>query len=153
LRFPYREKNVVHRRGLSDLVEVFRWLRRHNVEQIVKVMVIDDGDPSHAGAAIEEALRDFKVEVWDWKKLDLCSDVIAESSKCVKEVSLYSSGSKAVLMGWASEEGLRNRTKFPEVSGMDFISPVLADHALAGASESVYKGGQYTSPSRLNVGD
>ncbi|KAK4450515.1 hypothetical protein QBC34DRAFT_493784 [Podospora aff. communis PSN243] len=123
-----QEKKVVHRRGLSDLVEVFKWLRRHNVEQIVKVMVIDDGDPSHAEAAIEEALRDFKVEVWDWKKLDLCSDVIAESSKCVKEVSLYSSGSKAVLMGWASEEGLRNKAKFPELEQVNlFIREGLED--------------------------
>ncbi|KAK0623855.1 peptidase S8/S53 domain-containing protein [Immersiella caudata] len=122
------EKKVFRGKGLSDLVEVFKWLRKHNVEQIVKVMVIDDGEPSHSDAAIEEALKDFKVEVWDWKKLDLCSDVIAESSNCVKEVSLYSSGSKSVLMGWASEEGLRNKTKFPELEQVNlFIREGLED--------------------------
>ncbi|KAK0648271.1 hypothetical protein B0T16DRAFT_444377 [Cercophora newfieldiana] len=122
------EKRTAQRRGLSDLVEVFKWLRRHNVEQIVKVMVIDDSDPAHSDAAIEEALKDFKIEVWDWKRVDLCTDVIAESSKCIREVSLYSSGNKSVLMGWASEEGLRSKTKFPQLDRINlYIREGLED--------------------------
>ncbi len=78
-------------------------------------MVFDDGLLPHADASIGEALYGFKVEVWDWKRVDLCSDVIFESSPCVTEVSLYSSGNNAVLMGWASPEGLGNRAKFPQV--------------------------------------
>ena len=111
----HREKKFSRNRGLSDLVEVFRWLRRNNVEQIVKVMVIDDCDPCHSDASIEDALRDFKVEVWDWKRIDISTDVIAESSKFIKEISLYSSGNQAVLMGWASSEGLLDKDKFPKV--------------------------------------
>lgn len=85
------------------------------MQKIIKVMVIDDGNPSHADSAIEDAQRNFDVEVWDWKKVDLCSEVICESTKVVREISLYSSGNNAVLMGWASPEGLINRNKFPEV--------------------------------------
>lgn len=72
-------------------------------------MVVDDGDLPHADTAIVEALYGFKVEEWDWKRVDICSDVISESSLAIREVSLYSSGNNAVLMGWASEEGLVNQ--------------------------------------------
>jgi len=78
-------------------------------------MVVDDRDRPHADAAIVEALYGFKVEEWDWKRVDLCSDVIHESAPTVKEVSLYCSGNNAVLMGWASAEGLGNRKKFPRL--------------------------------------
>src|ERR1700744_5745080 len=98
---------------------IFDWLRSKDVKKIVKVMVVDDGNPSHGDAAIEDALRGLEVEVWDWKKLDLCTDVIAESSKKVREVSLYSSGNNAVLMGWASSEGLTNVENFPKVRSKD----------------------------------
>ncbi|KAF7919273.1 hypothetical protein EAE99_008575 [Botrytis elliptica] len=84
-----------------------------SVKSIIKVMVIDDGDPSHADSAIEGALCGFKVEIWDWKKIDICSDVIANSTKTVKDISLYCSGNKAVLMGWTSPHGFLNSEKFP----------------------------------------
>lgn len=98
-------------------------------------MVIDDGDPSHADASIEEALKGFGVELWDWKRLDLSSDVISTATtvreraimngqtliqevSVVKEISLYSSGNQAILMGWASPWGLPNKRKFPQVSSL-----------------------------------
>lgn len=94
---------------------VFDWLWSKGVREIVKVRVVD-GDLPHADASIVKALYGFNVKVWDWKRVDLCSDVIYESSKFLKEVSIYSSGNNAVLMGWASEDGLGNREKFPYVS-------------------------------------
>jgi hypothetical protein len=113
------------RRGLTDMKLIFDWLRSKDVKKIFKVMVIDDGNPSHSDAAIEDALRGLEVEVWDWKKLDLSTDVIAESSKRVKEVSLYSSGNNAVLMGWASPEGLTNLEKFPKVRPRPYNPPLV----------------------------
>lgn len=75
-------------------------------------MVVDDGDISHSDEVIEEALRRFQVEVWDWKKLDISSETIFQAAENVKEISLYSTGNNAVLMGWYSDEGLK---KFPKV--------------------------------------
>ncbi|RYP64178.1 hypothetical protein DL771_008869 [Monosporascus sp. 5C6A] len=112
---PNETHSGLRRNGRSDLVAVFDWLWRRGVREIIKVMVVDDGDLPHADAAIVEALYGFKVEEWDWKRVDLCSDVIHESSPAVREVSLYSSGNNAVLMGWASAEGLGNRDKFPHL--------------------------------------
>jgi len=73
--------------GISSTL--FEWLRQHNVERIVKFIVIDDGDPAHCNDAIKRALRPFKFEVWDWKRIDLCTDVIADSSSFIRKVSLY----------------------------------------------------------------
>jgi hypothetical protein len=101
--------------GRTDMKIIFKWLRENGVQMIVKVMVIDDGVPSHSDSAIEEALGGFDVQVWDWKKVDICSEVICNSTKVVKEISLYSSGNNAVLMGWASPEGFINLEKFPKV--------------------------------------
>jgi hypothetical protein len=96
---------------------VFDWLRKENVETINEVTVIDSTEPSHSDAAIESALRGFDVEIWDWKKLDLNCDVIATcTGGLARDVSLYSSGNYAVLMGWASTDGLRCKEKFPKVS-------------------------------------
>jgi hypothetical protein len=95
---------------------VFDWLRRNGVQKIIKIMVIDDGNVSHSDAKIEEALSGFEVEIWDWKKLDINPDVICNSTSEVEEISLYSTGNNAVLMGWASPQGLLHKGKFSHVS-------------------------------------
>lgn len=111
-------EQIPRKRGLSHLITVFQWLRKNHVERIIKVMVIDDEDPPHADSSIEEALSGFQVEIWDWKRLDLSTEVIYNSTNVVKEISLYSSGNNSVLMGWASEQGLPNKDKFPKVFGL-----------------------------------
>ncbi|KAK9439808.1 Peptidase S8/S53, subtilisin/kexin/sedolisin [Metarhizium brunneum] len=76
-------------------------------------LLVEQADLPHADASILEALYGFNVKMWDWKRVDLCSDIMYESSPVIKEVSVYSSGNNAVLTGWASEDGLGNREKFP----------------------------------------
>ncbi|KAI0466816.1 peptidase S8/S53 domain-containing protein [Xylaria cf. heliscus] len=99
----------------TDLRAIFSWLRENGVREIVRVTVIDYGDTIHSDSAIKVALKNFEVEFWNWKKVDLCSQVIEECSHIVKEVSLYWSGNYAVMMGWASSEGFINKDKFPEL--------------------------------------
>jgi hypothetical protein len=77
--------------------------------------VVDYGSPCHSDTAIEKALEGFQIETWDWKKTDLCTDVIWNSTKIASHISLYSSCNNAVLMGWASSDGLGDRKKFPKV--------------------------------------
>ncbi|KAI1824956.1 hypothetical protein F4861DRAFT_538412 [Xylaria intraflava] len=100
---------------VTDLRAVFQWLRNNNVKRILKVTVVDYGSPCHSDAIIEEALKDFQVEIWDWKKVNMCTDVISNSTSMARHVSLYSSCNNAVLMGWASAEGLGDRKKFPKL--------------------------------------
>jgi hypothetical protein len=102
-------------KGLSDLVAIFQWLRDNHVRKINKVVVIDDGDPCHSDESIERALTGFDVEVWDWKRLDICSEVIYNCAPNVREISLYWSGNHATLLGWYSNQGFPNK-KFNNVS-------------------------------------
>ncbi|RWA08804.1 hypothetical protein EKO27_g6306 [Xylaria grammica] len=93
-------------KGLTNLYPIFRWLRLLDVRSIVKVTVIDDVEPSHSDAAIEACLEGFNIEKWNWKKFDICSNVILKAAPNVQDVILYSSSNNAVLLGWASSMGL-----------------------------------------------
>lgn len=96
------------------------------MRRILRVTAIDYGFPCHSDALIEEALEGFQVEIWDWKKVDLCTDVIANSTKVARHISLYSSGNNAVLLGWASPDGLKDRKKFPKVISLRILCGLLA---------------------------
>lgn len=80
------------------------------VANIFSVEVNDMGPQPHTNNAIRGALRgdtehprDFHIEVFDWKKFDLCAEVVFYTAPNAKEVYLYSSGNTAVLRGWASD--------------------------------------------------
>ena len=76
------------------------------MQSILSVAVMDDVEPSHSDEAIENCMTGLDVKVWNWRKLDLCSDVIFCSAPNATDVTLYSSGSNAVLLGWSSPVGL-----------------------------------------------
>jgi hypothetical protein len=100
-------------KGSVDALKVLDWLRRRGMgkgcnRRILEVTVEDDEDSPHSDEAIELALKDLEVEKLDWRRLDLCSDVIPQT---VTEVYLYSSGNNAVLRGWSSENGLARLKK------------------------------------------
>lgn len=102
-------------KGRTDFTNIFNWLRKQQVRKIFKVTVHDDTPPHHTDRAIVEYLKDFGVEIWDWKRVDLSSEVIRKASPEVREISLYCSGNQAVLNGWSSTGGFTDRTKFPKV--------------------------------------
>ncbi|KAI3325915.1 subtilisin-like protein [Xylariaceae sp. AK1471] len=93
--------------GRTDLVFIFHWLRNKGVGTILKVVVDDLGSQAHGDEAIEEATKDFGIEVWNWKKTDLCAEVIIVAAPGVKVVHLYWTGNNAVLRGWCDVGGLK----------------------------------------------
>ena len=100
-------------KGLWAMCPIFAWLEQQRVKSVLKVAVIDDAYPSHSDRAIEKCLNRFDIRVWNWYKVDLCCSVILKAAKRARDVTLYSSGNNAVLMGWSSPEGL---PKLGEVS-------------------------------------
>lgn len=97
----------LERSGRSDVNFIFQWLWKNRVRRIFKVIVIDDGEIPHSEEAIAEALKLFRIEIWDWKKTDICSETIVSAAQDhVKIVYLYSSGNNAVLRGWSCPTGL-----------------------------------------------
>lgn len=101
------EQSVDDPQTYINYTVVFDWLRKKKVRTIIKLRVEDNENLPHSDETIVSALRDIDVDVWDWVRYDLCCDTIAEAAPKVKEVFLYSTGKKAVLMNWTSEEGLK----------------------------------------------
>ncbi|KAI5792576.1 hypothetical protein DFH27DRAFT_192777 [Peziza echinospora] len=46
------------------------------------------------------------IRTWDWRKVDLCDEVLREAAPNVRTVHLYTSGNNSVLRSWSSLEGL-----------------------------------------------
>lgn len=116
VEFAEKQKSVPEGEGRTDFCAIFDWLRNTGgVKKILKIVVEDDHPPSteaknfrhaHSDAAIEQALSDFDIEIWDWRKIDMSIETIAKVAPNVREMHLYYSGNNAVLQGWSSSKGL-----------------------------------------------
>jgi hypothetical protein len=98
---------------------VFDWLRKMKVKKIMKIIVTDNETRSHDNETIQNALEGFEVESWDWKRNDIPSSVIANSSSVVRDVTLYYSGKPTVLKEWCGNNGFGDSFLFPEVNEYD----------------------------------
>ncbi|KAJ4379457.1 hypothetical protein N0V85_008881 [Neurospora sp. IMI 360204] len=102
--------------GRTDLSLVFDELRSSKgVRRVLKVVVDDTVSPPHSDETIENSLKNLGVEIWDWKRFDLCSEVIYNAAPKVREVHLYSTGNNAVLRSWSDQGGLRKLEKLEKV--------------------------------------
>jgi len=93
--------------GEPEISKLFNWIRFHKVKKILKIVVEDRAGIPHSDQVIENCLNNFDVEIWDWRKLDLCSYTILAAAPKVRVLYLYSSGNRAVLQSWCSTSGLR----------------------------------------------
>ncbi|KAF9772122.1 hypothetical protein IL306_010180 [Fusarium sp. DS 682] len=62
--------------------------------------------PSHSDEAIEKCLKDLKVEILDWKRLDLDALSLRRVGTHLREIYLQWSGSNSTLRAWSEKEGL-----------------------------------------------
>jgi hypothetical protein len=97
--------------GGIDLFMIFDWLKTtRKVKKLIEVVVDDSEDAigvQHSDHAIVKCLQDLQVEVWDWQRLDIPSDVIFRAAENnVRVVHLYCSGLNAVLRSWSDRSGL-----------------------------------------------
>ncbi|KAK6343940.1 hypothetical protein TWF696_007593 [Orbilia brochopaga] len=105
--------------GLKDAKNVFDWLYLNNVRRILRVIVVDNGENSHTDEVIINSLQRFKVETWDWRRMDLSADVIHQAAgSSVKRISLYFSGNLTVLNAWGSPDGFANKDRFPRLEAL-----------------------------------
>ncbi|KAK3948552.1 hypothetical protein QBC32DRAFT_327684 [Pseudoneurospora amorphoporcata] len=102
--------------GRTDLSLVFDELRSSKgVKRVLKVVVDDSLSPPHSDETIENSLKHLGVEIWDWKRFDICSEVIYNAAPRVREVHLYSTGNNAVLRSWSDHGGLRRLENLEKV--------------------------------------
>lgn len=93
--------------GETALFLIFHWIKQtSHVRKLIEV-VVDDFEEPHSDEAIINCLTGLKVEVWDWRRMDISSDVIMSvAGKHVRVVHLYCSGLNAVLRSWSAATGL-----------------------------------------------
>lgn len=103
-------------KGRNDMTYLFKFLRDKKVKRVIRVIVDDLEEPAHSDEAIENALGGLKVEVWDWRKTDLCSETILAAAPDARDVSLYWSGNNAVLRSWSESGGLPLLRKLKKVT-------------------------------------
>ncbi|KAI0535187.1 hypothetical protein GGR58DRAFT_480213 [Xylaria digitata] len=96
---------------------VFEWLHKErDVEKIFSIIVEDmDPDP-HTDESILAALKPFKIEKWDWRKFDICSQTILDAAPDLRELHLQCSGNNAVLRSWSCKHGLQQLQKLKSVT-------------------------------------
>ncbi|KLU90795.1 hypothetical protein MAPG_10646 [Magnaporthiopsis poae ATCC 64411] len=104
--------------GRTDLEVIFKWLRDDaGVRKIIELAVDDSHSPPHTDSVIERSVQRFDVEVWDWRKTDLCLRAIAQAAPNVREISLYWSGNNTVLYGWSDAQGgLKELVKLQKIT-------------------------------------
>jgi hypothetical protein len=102
-------------KGGNDMTFLYNFLRNKSVKRAIRVIVDETLEPSHSDEAIEMALGGLKVEIWDWKKINLCTETIVTAASDAREVCLYWSGNNAVLRGWSEPGGLPQLKKLKKV--------------------------------------
>jgi hypothetical protein len=113
------DKEVLGRTAWEEHTEVFDildWLRdEKQVKSIIELKVPDRLVSPHNELHIAEYVKRFAVEILDWRFLDMSLSVFpADTVKPrIRELHLYSSGKRAAISHWFSEEGL---TTLPNAS-------------------------------------
>jgi hypothetical protein len=102
--------------GNYDYCLIFYCLKNEmRVDRVIELKVDDfagKDHKAHSDAAIEKCLTGLKIDIWNWKRLDISSEVIRRSvGSTVKKVFLYCSGNNAILRSWADCSGLINLEK------------------------------------------
>lgn len=93
-----------------------RWLEKSkNVNRILSVIVEDLKQPSHSDEVVEKALENFKVEILNWRKVDMCPQTIYRIGSHIHTLHLYWSGQNSVLRGWCEAEGLARLSRLQKV--------------------------------------
>ena len=101
--------------GRDDMTVLFDFLREKKVKRIIRVIVADRDRDAHSDVVVENTLRFFNVEIWDWQKIDICTETIATAAPDVEEMHLYWSGKNAVLWGWSDREVLKRMKELKKI--------------------------------------
>jgi hypothetical protein len=89
----------------QSIRKVFWWLRKKNVQRILKLVVIDDDTFPCSDETIEDCLRGFDIRYLNWNKKDLCVESLrAARLSNIKELWLSWSGRNSVLYSWSCQK-------------------------------------------------
>ncbi|PMD38046.1 subtilisin-like protein [Hyaloscypha variabilis F] len=91
----------------SDVMDVLDWLSDKGVKEIIELRVPDSWDEPHSEEIIEKAIKDFNIEVLDWRRIDLSIRSVKKGAgSSVTDLHLYSSGNWTALEHWTGQNGV-----------------------------------------------
>ncbi|EYB26929.1 hypothetical protein FG05_30350 [Fusarium graminearum] len=125
--------------GRKDVYYFFRWLsKKKAVENIIHLIVEDGHGIPHSDEAIEESLKDFNIEILDWRKpdLDLTTLQIACRNSDLREVHLWWDGNNAVLRACSEPDGLVKITTLQVIHLHETTKNVESSHRTKARIES-----------------
>ncbi len=106
------KENSHFEREHTEVFKVLKWLYDKGVKSIIKLKVPDRLVNPHNDLRMARQVERFKVEILDWKVLDLSISIFSVDVKGrIKELHLYSSGNRAVISHWFSPEGITSLKK------------------------------------------
>ncbi|PTB45663.1 hypothetical protein M441DRAFT_54706 [Trichoderma asperellum CBS 433.97] len=102
----------------SEIFDVLDWLKKEKkVTDIIELTVLDRLVNPHDEVSIGIYVKKFNVEVLNWRILDLSISVFKNSEPSennalqqIRELHLYTSGKRAVISHWLSEDGICSLT-------------------------------------------
>ncbi|KAI0096962.1 hypothetical protein GGR51DRAFT_542140 [Nemania sp. FL0031] len=103
----------------TEVFDILDWLKeKKKVISIVELKVPDRLFNPHNELLIAECVGDFGVEILDWRFLDMSLSVFPADTvrPRIRELHLYSSGKRAAISHWFSEEGL---ITFPNLRNLE----------------------------------
>ncbi|KAL7921174.1 peptidase S8/S53 domain-containing protein [Trichoderma austrokoningii] len=97
-----------------EIFKTLDWLKhKKKVEHIIELIVLDRLVNPHEETKIGTYVKDFKVEILNWRLLDLSISVFDDSGcgdnsalQQIRELHLYASGKLSVISHWLSEDGI-----------------------------------------------
>ena len=102
--------------GNTEVVKALGWLRKKGVERIIELKVPDRMVNSYTEQQIAGFAKDFKIEILDWRFIDLSLSLFDHDVKDrIRELHLYSSGKWAPVRHWLSSDGI---STLPNVSSI-----------------------------------
>lgn len=107
----------------ENIIDVFKWLRgKKGVTKILKVVVKDNPHRYCREETIETCLECLdEIRFLDWDRPDLSAPTLSKA-KGLMEVSLYSSGTNAVLYHWSDQNGLITLPKVRQITTIVMLS-------------------------------
>ncbi|KAL5085666.1 hypothetical protein Trisim1_010012 [Trichoderma cf. simile WF8] len=93
----------------AEVYRILKWLREiKGVREIIELTVPDRLVNPHNEVKIGEYVSTFKVQVLNWRFLDLSITILPddESMERITELHLYASGKRAAISHWTSEKGI-----------------------------------------------
>jgi hypothetical protein len=111
----------------NELRTFFSWLNETKGVTAIKDLSIPDNisNPISDELMEQAVLQKFKIEKFDWRKLDISLDILTNSpfASELRDLKLYSSGNWSTLYHWASKDGLGS-VCFPKVRNLLTVNSI-----------------------------